>query len=145
VGSCKGAILMQTFLPHDDFEKTVKCLDFRRLCKQRVEAMQIYNIISGKSKKNGWKNHPAVKMWISYENALALYHNACIREWVKRGYNNNMTFISPKGEINYPHWLGNEEFHSSHRQTLLYKNFEWYSQFGWEEEPKYEYYWPIKK
>ena len=44
---------MQTFLQYPDFEKTFKCLDYRRLGKQRVEAMQIYNIISGRSNKKG--------------------------------------------------------------------------------------------
>ena len=28
---------MQTFLPYKDFGKTAKCLDYRRLGKQRVE------------------------------------------------------------------------------------------------------------
>ena len=134
---------MQTFLPYPDFEKTFKCLDYRRLGKQRVEAMQIYNIISGRSNKKGWVNHPAVKMWRGYHNALSLYHNACIKEWISRGYNNNMGLIELEEEVIYPNWLGNNNFHSTHRQTLLCKNFEWYSQFGWNEEPKYEYFWPV--
>ena len=135
---------MQTFLPYADFEKTFKCLDWRRLGKQRPEALQIHNVLTNKNpSKKGWANHPAVKMWRGYENALALYHNACIREWINRGYNNNMLFIEPEGKIIYPHWLGEEDFHSAHRQTLLSKNFEWYSQFNWKEEPKYEYIWPV--
>ena len=138
---------MQTFLPYDNFEKTVECLDYRRLGKMRVEAMQVYRVLTGKAKpnKNGkiaWSSHPCVKMWRGYENALATYHNLCIKEWIHRGYNNNMLFIEPKGEIVYPHWLGNKKFHSLHRGTLLSKDYEWYSQFGWTEEPKYEYIWP---
>lgn len=139
---------MQTFLPYPDFEKSVRCLDYRRLGKERIESKQIHNIITGKSKPNkngrvGWSSHPCVVMWKGHANALALYHNACIEEWIKRGYNNNMKLIKPTGRVVFPHWFGNGKFHSSHRQTLLYKNFEWYSQFGWKEKPVYEYVWPV--
>ena len=51
---------MQTFLPYDDFVKSAKVLDYRRLGKQRVEAMQLLKAISG---QGGWRNHPAALMW----------------------------------------------------------------------------------
>ncbi len=35
---------MQTFLPYQDFTETAKCLDYRRLGKQRVEAKRILKI-----------------------------------------------------------------------------------------------------
>lgn len=41
---------MQTFLPYADFSMSAKCLDYRRLGKQRVEAMQILNAIRGEKK-----------------------------------------------------------------------------------------------
>jgi hypothetical protein len=139
---------MQTFLPYSNFEKTFKCLDRQRLCKQRLEAKQIYNIITGKAKPNkngkiGWIHHPCVCMWRGYANALALYHNTCIQEWIERGYNNNMQLIDIDDVIKYPSWIGNNRFHSAHRQTLLFKNPEWYNQFNWSEKPKYEYWWPV--
>ena len=34
-------------MPYADFEKIAKCLDYKRLGKQRVEAMQIHRIVSG--------------------------------------------------------------------------------------------------
>ena len=34
---------MQTFLPYADFKRSAESLDNKRLGKQRVEAMQIYN------------------------------------------------------------------------------------------------------
>jgi hypothetical protein len=43
-----------------------------------------------------------------------------------------------------PVWWSNEDFYSSHRSALLYKNYGWYSQFGWKEEPKLDYIWPVK-
>ena len=63
---------MQTFLPYSNFQKTAEVLDWRRLGKQRVEAMQIHNTIINNT---GWKHHPIVKMWTPYLNALKLYHN----------------------------------------------------------------------
>ena len=38
---------MQTFLPYSDFEQSLSCLDNKRLGKQRVESMQILNILTG--------------------------------------------------------------------------------------------------
>jgi len=51
---------VQTFLPYTDFIKSAKCLDYKRLGKQRVEAKQILNILLGETTKAGWTNHPAV-------------------------------------------------------------------------------------
>ena len=59
---------MQTFLPFSDFEKSAKALDYRRLGKQRIEAYQIWKVLTGQT--TAWKNHPAVKMWQGYEQAL---------------------------------------------------------------------------
>jgi len=139
---------MQTFLPYSDFNLTTKCLDYKRLGKQRVEAYQIaacllgWKTKSGKS-YSGWKNHPACKMWKGYELALLHYMNVCIQEWVARGYKNNMEiadWIYLK-EIIMPPWLGDERMHSSHRSNLLRKNFEFYSKFGWKEEIDIPYVW----
>lgn len=63
---------MQTFLPYPDFSQTARCLDYRRLGKQRVEAMQLW--------KGQWPNHPASKMWRGHEDWLALYYLEISRE-----------------------------------------------------------------
>ena len=43
---------MNTFLPYSDFIRSAKCLDYKRLGKQRVEAWQIYQTLKqGKYKK----------------------------------------------------------------------------------------------
>jgi hypothetical protein len=120
---------VQTFLPYADFAQSAKCLDYRRLGKQRVEAMQILSTLTGQSK--GWRNHPAVKMWEGYEIALRLYHNIMIDEWVSRGYKNTMRhFRIIHSLCVMPHWLGDERVHSSHRANLLRK------------DPTSGYYWP---
>jgi hypothetical protein len=130
---------MQTFLPYADFDRTAACLDYRRLGKQRVEAKQILNALQGKS--TGWTNHPATNMWRGYEDALSLYHNRIIIEWIDRGYNNNMPYIDV-GKVVMPPWMGDENFHSSHRAALLFKQPDHYSQFNWNETPSMMYVWP---
>ena len=94
-------------------------------------------------KSDNWKNHPIVRMWRRYDKALALYHNIAIKEWIKRGYKNNMPKISIQGKIQYPFWLGNSDFHASHRSNLLRKNPEYYSKFGWKESDNLSYVWPV--
>ena len=134
---------MQTFLPYKSFKKSFKTLDYRRLGKQRVEAYQVLNILLDRTDNpnGGWRNHPITKMWKGYENALKHYLNLCIEEWMERGYNNTMNFEPIEGDIVYPHWLGNESFHSSHRANLLRKDNEYYSQFEWGEDSENPYTW----
>ena len=131
---------MQTFLPYKSFKKCAKALDWRRLGKQRVEAKQILNALE---RGGGWAHHPAVKMWAGYENALRLYHNIMIQEWVSRGYNNNMPLEDVDEPVVMPPWLGRRRLHSSHRANLLRKNSDHYGKFGWTEEPQEGYYWPV--
>ena len=134
---------MQTFLPYSSFEKSASVLDYRRLGKQRVEGMQIINAIQNPDAK-GWKNHPITIMWTPYVETLKLYTNTIITEWISRGYNNNMKLYDVKlnlDMVDIPHWLGNEAFHSSHRANLLRKDYTYYSQFNWKENPESPYVW----
>tara|TARA_R100000995_G_scaffold69658_1_gene38226 strand:+ start:663 stop:1094 length:432 start_codon:yes stop_codon:yes gene_type:complete len=132
---------MQTFLPYENFKHSASVLDWKRLGKQRVEGMQIINAINN-TEKQGWQSHPATIMWTPYVETLKQYTNIMIEEWINRGYNNTMSLY----EINtdkyeYPPWLGNEAFHSSHRANLLRKDYQYYSQFEWSENPENPYVW----
>jgi hypothetical protein len=142
---------MQTFLPYSDFKKSLESLDNKRLGKQRVETFQILNAILGRPKKDGtaykgWLNHPCSIMWKNYTDALKLYFNTSLIVWVDRGFSNTM---EPEdlntNNVVYPHWLGFEEFHSSHRANLLRKDFNYYSEHGWLESPKDPYVWLDKE
>ena len=136
---------MQTFLPYADLDLSVECLDNKRLGKQRVEALQIHNIVSGKRTSGGWLNHPAVVMWRGYPDALALYHTTWIDAWVARGFRNTMQHIPlPDGVITMPPWFGDEVFHQSHRSNLLRKDSSYYAeQFELGLSPDLPYYWPM--
>lgn len=135
---------MQTFLPYADFRKSFEVLDYRRLGKQRVEAMQLIKAIEqvptldGKPYR-GWVNHPATKMWRKYPDALKLYCNLCIDEWVKRGYKNTMSKYDLPDVIEMPHWLGSKSFHVTHQSNLYHKSPADYPQFEMEFIP---YEWP---
>lgn len=137
---------MQTFLPFAHLHRTAQCLDWRRLGKQRVEAWQIYNIITGKQASMGWVNHPAVKMWRKFPDFLAEYYNAIVYEWTSRGYNNSMKPLPTVLRPTQPDWFGEERFHTSHQSNLLRKDPEYYKGFF---DPKLAddlpYYWPGEK
>lgn len=134
---------MQTFLPYADFQKSVEVLDYKRLGKQRVETFQVLNILLNRTNTKGWRNHPVTLMWSGYESALQMYQNITIREWINRGYKNNMAFeeIQP-GSVVMPEWFGNDSFHRSHRSNLLRKDYEYYSQY-FDEPSDLEYFWPV--
>lgn len=145
---------MQTFLPYPDFIATAKCLDYRRLGKQRVEARQIYLALT--QENYGWKNHPMVKFWKGYEDALLLYGLIICGEWKTRGYKDtmyeqffkylveNFSFSKKHWQpIKYPLLIGNEKFHDTHKSNLLRKNKEYYSQFNWNVPDNLNYIWSI--
>ena len=120
----------------------------RRLGKQRVEAYQILRALTGES--TGWRNHPATKMWRGHETALAEYGLTMCNEWARRGYVDNLAsrfreYILRGGEYTVPEWIGDPEFHASHRSNLLRKAPEWYGQFGWTESDDIPYVWPLDK
>lgn len=135
---------MQTFLPYKDFKQTAKCLDYRRLGKQRLEGKQILSAKPGR----GWVNHPARKMWIGFENALMYYVNCMIEEWIFRGYNNTMSLYTIEYPISYPPWYNDkielDKVITSHRSNLLRKDAEFYGTFNWGVSQDLPYYWPVR-
>jgi hypothetical protein len=140
---------MQTFLPYSDIKESLKVLDMKRLGKQRVEAYQIISAITGRPKKDGtpykgWTSHPCSIMWKDYVPMLKTYYNLCIDEWVSRGYKNTMIKEEINESVISPKWFGNNKFHSSHRANLLKKEPEFYSKFGWTENPQDPYIWMDK-
>lgn len=135
---------MQTFLPYRDFGLTARCLDNKRLGKQRVECLQIFNALRGLSK--GWRHHPAVLMWSGYEVCLAHYMQAIIREWCARGFVNAIRLPeTASAQWIWPDWWDDDRVFSSHRSNLLRKDPEYYGQFDWVEPTTMPYHWPVTK
>lgn len=147
---------MNTFLPYKSFEESAKCLDYRRLGKQRVECLQILNaLISGPyqklnsnkweplseqqyqpfdhfHRKTPWYSHPATQMWKNYKEALIEYGMIMCREWLNRDYKDTVLEKldnldwNKEKETIYPPWLGDEKFHLAMKSNLIRKNPEYY-------------------
>jgi hypothetical protein len=150
---------MQTFLPYPDFHESAAALDRQRLGKQRIENMTIMKALLA---DGGYAHHPVTKQWAGYEAALMMYQNAICYEWVNvRGYKDTClektldvyapfevdraAAISRSFELvsyNTPPWLGNERYHQSHRENLLFKNFEFYAPLFPDDEPSDEKVYP---
>lgn len=145
---------MQTFLPYPHFNLSAQCLDDKRLGKQRVECLQILGAIANPSK--GWQNHPAVNMWRGHEVALINYGIAICEEWIRRGFKDTChgklleyRLIFPNlfedTLTSLPTWLGDEEFHLSHKSNLIRKMPSHYQQL-WPDVPdNLPYVWPTKR
>lgn len=136
---------MQTFLPYADFEKSLRCLSRQHLCKQRVEAYQIYQRLIDPTIKS-WQNHPAVRMWRGHTNALIDYYNTALSVWAKRGYVNDKLQPLPYRRTHHrvPAWLGNRAVHQGYRSNLVRKNAEHYRQYFPKIVTNLPYVWPTK-
>jgi len=138
---------MQTFLPHKEYWRSAACLDNKRLGKQRVEVLQILKTLAGLSQ--GWRNHPAVKMWRGHELQLAFYGVCICAEWRRRGFRDScgekitqMASRFQDDSFDMPSWL-DEDFCQRHRSALLKKDPEHYRQY-WPSEPDdLDYIWPV--
>lgn len=134
---------MQTFLPYADFAQAASVLDDKRLGKQRVECIQVVRGLTVPD--YGWRHHPAVKMWRGSLEALGRYSLTCCEVWVGRGYADTCAAtiaaelagagidtvrtqeqLAAAGEL--PTWLGDEDFHVSHRSALVRKDPEHYGE-----------------
>jgi hypothetical protein len=156
----KGRWIIQTFLPYPSFRESARCLEYRRLGKQRVEAKQLLLALGvpvgeHQPKRSSWVSHPATRMWSGHEYSLVEYAIAVCHEWIRRGYNDTLLeqFKQCWWEIAWnsdrtmapPDWLGCEALHASHRSNLLRKDRQHYGQFGWSEADDLPYVWPVEK
>lgn len=138
---------MQTFLPYPSFRRSAEVLDTRRLGKQRVETLQLLHTLHGH--REGWRHHPAVRMWRGYEDALALYGLVMSREWQHRGHRDTCfdkigSFL-PRGwrrPLRRPPWLGDPRLHLAHQAALVRKLPEHYRRFFPGVDEGLEMYWP---
>lgn len=130
---------MQTFVPFADIYQSASTLDSKRLNKQLLEGRQIYSILSSGRTTGGWVNHPAVKMWRNFDNALFAYLEAIKDECVVRGIqvDKNWSALTEMHKWNYnrgtgmidPPWWGDERVHESHRNNLYVKDPLFYAEF----------------
>ncbi|MHA7239468.1 MSMEG_6728 family protein [Arthrobacter sp. TMS1-12-1] len=118
---------MQTFLPYADFEASARVLDQARLGKQRVETLQVLRALV--IPDYGWRQHPAIRMWMGYVPALTVYGLAMVAEWVSRGHadatHRQILEFAPsvldEPDVPLPPWFGDPALHASHRSNLVQK------------------------
>lgn len=67
--------------------------------------------------------HPALRMWIGYEDALKYYINVHILEWISRGYNNNMKIHNTPTSVVYPSWINKDNI-KIHKAMLMQKELQ---------------------
>lgn len=135
---------MQTFMPYVDPSQTAEVLDNKRLGKQRVEAKQIYDILTKPNcPSQHWKNHPVVRGWKASGKTglwyLEWYYHAMVKEWIQRGFNNTMpTSLTNLPDdyyefVNYvmPFFMqcNIEYVEQEYRKVLLSENYEHYKHF----------------
>lgn len=139
---------MQTFLPGDtrgmEFVHAASILDGARLRKQRIEVQQIWlALTTGK----GWVHHPATLAWKGFEQALLRYGYEIAIECARRGWKDGVAdWCKERMEVkpfSTPPWLEDPLLHATHRSSLLRKDFDYYSRFGWSEPDDLEYVWPV--
>ena len=151
---------MQTFLPHWDFERSARDLDAKRLGKQRVECIQVVRALTRET--YGWRNHPAVRMWRGYEEALGRYSITVCDVWLERGFGDTCAAtigsdLAAAGVTSFrsqeelaeagllPPWLGDEGFHLSHRSALVRKDPDHYGPLYPGVPDDLPYFWPVPK
>jgi hypothetical protein len=154
---------MQTFMPYAEYFKCAQVLDNKRLGKQRVEALQIFqilkkryawyqtnnpsHILNEKGNLIGFLNHPAVLMWEGHSISLMHYIGSMVYEWKRRGFQNNIKIPNHFANNEYlrPVWSWETDYQIAHRSTLIRKFPEHYSKL-WPGVPDdIEYIWPEKK
>jgi len=143
---------VQTFVPYGSrFLSNAKCLDNKRLGKQRVECLQILNALTNPDAK-GWRNHPATRMWENHIPALVHYGVAICDEWTSRGYKDTcaLKLVTKAIDVGVnlgclvlPEWLYDEEVMQSHRSNLIRKLPDHYGPM-WPSVPNdMPYKWPV--
>lgn len=144
---------MQTFLPDPNYSTSAAFLDKRRCWKQVLEARQILASLGvtvlkkdGTPYKKTHPNHPIYKMWHKNISSLMVYHDALMNKTLLNGTKTAPFYFFKNWfellDQNTPDWLGNKNFHDSHKSNLLRKDFEFYSGYNWDISSDLEYVWP---
>lgn len=141
---------MITWLPEPGYRKSAECLSRLHLGKQRVEVLQILNILH--ELRDGWRTHPAVRMWRGYEAQLCEYGLVVCEVWSSRGrqdtcfekINQHMEWATAGSySMERPPWFENEAFHRSHQSNLIRKDEDVYGPL-WPGVPNdLPYIWPV--
>lgn len=158
----QGGHTIQTFLPYPQFDRSVRVLDTKRLGKQRVETLQIMQVLLAmrwdpaldrpvEHLPKGWRTHPAVLMWEGHELALLEYQQLTCAAWTERGFGDTcavktagLVAAGSPGPQTPPPWLGDEALHRSHQSNLIRKAPALYGPLFPGVPDDLPYHWPVR-
>lgn len=94
-------------------------------------------------------------MWVGHESWLAMYGYMICQEWVSRNYKDTLmpyffNYMADTGflhleKVPLPSFIGDRDFHLSHRSNLIRKFPEHYGKY-WPNTPNnLEYVWPTSR
>lgn len=143
---------MQTFFTRASFFRSAADLDDARLGKQRQEALQILNTLTGSSK--AYRGHPVTFMWQTYESALCIYGMIVCMEWsLKRGFSDKVFWeFSRKADemrkqealyFEKPPWFNDADVIRSHRSNLVRMDGDVYGPLFPRTPKDMPYLWPV--
>ena len=97
----------------------------------------------------GYIYHPAVLMWLGYEESLKMYLNAHILASIDRGIKNKMDTYEISPNVARPPWTYDSDFITRHRAVLLNKELDRHETPWYQLKPEFMgipntliYYWP---
>jgi hypothetical protein len=137
---------VQTFMPMISYRASADALDNVRQNNQINECKAIFMTLAGLS--DAWSNHPATRMWKGHELALLAYGGtvaAAYRDRKGLAYEKRQAWFFEMSKehkskfsarsVLVPPWVGDLNFHRSHRSSLLSKDPEYYGDKGWGDIP----------
>lgn len=148
---------MQTFMPMIEYKAALETLDDARLNKQILEVTQLANAIMDPTA--GYQHHPATRMWRPHVLALLTYGISAAGVWARRKRISSMErsaslyscqvaiakHLGPRRAAKshqIPPWVGDVDFHESHRSNLIRKDPIHYN--DWPGTPELmPYLWPV--
>lgn len=147
---------MITWMTNKSFAKTGHDLDNARLKLQMRQGVTIFDILTGVRENHPKADHPAVRMWTSYEFALGIYVMMLGMEWsFQRGFAENEEFWSAaRGiremkryedgfEYEPPPWMRDTAVLASHRSNLARRDGVTYGEKWKVCPPSLPYIWPV--
>lgn len=123
---------MRVFLPYQDYARSAKCLTDDHLKEMRNSCRNLIQVLTVPNSYSGDMTHVAI--WAPCMNGLLWLTDATLYERRRRGHDERGVtpwMLYRRDQTHRPYWLGNAEFHATHRAYLLEKAPAHYGRMGW--------------